>query len=352
MDDFKINSTGPVNKMVDTLTNSIRKRNRLTATGIGVFHSDDRIELSVDGFRNRKENTRVSIDDKWHIGSVTKSITSTLIATLVEEGKLEFNSTLPDLLPSFDIDKSWELCTLHNLLTHTGGFKPDFASDIFYIRSDDPDELRALRKECVQEVMSKPSQYPPGSEFRYSNLGYTVAGLIAEEATNESYQQLLEERIFSRLGLESAGLGAPKGEQPFGHRVRFGFRKPMYPETGLADNSPIMSPAGGLHMSLVDLLRYGKEHLDSTDSSLLQRVTWDFLHQPNMSDYSCGWVVETETWAGGRTLWHNGSNTLWYSLLMLLPEKGSVLAFVTNDGAIAGAEKAFFKAAEQIGKSL
>lgn len=56
--------------------------------------------------------------------------------------------------------------------------------------------------------------------------------------------------------------------------------------------------------------------------------------------------------AGGPLLWHNGSNTLWYALLMLLPARNTVLAFATNDGAIEEAEKAFVGLARQLSEEM
>ena len=206
--------------------------------------------------------------------------------------------------------------------------------------------------------MSAPSISIPGSKFQYANLGYTVVASIAEIATAKNYQTLMTEHIFSKLGLEDVGFGPPNGDkpedQPLGHRIRFGFRTPIDPNKKYADNSPVISPAGGLHMSLFDLVTYGKEHLDEgqSDTSLLKAETWKLLHRPVLNNYACGWINQEKRWANGSILWHNGSNTLWYTLLILIPQKKSVLAFVTNDAAVRKAERAFFKAAEEIANEL
>ena len=68
--------------------------------------------------------------------------------------------------------------------------------------------------------------------------------------------------------------------------------------------------------------------------------------------YAYGWIDWQREWADGRVLWHNGSNTLWYALVMLVPSRNAVLVIVTNDGYLAKAQPEFFNLAESIVKEL
>ena len=107
-------------------------------------------------------------------------------------------------------------------------------------------------------------------------------------------------------------------------------------------------------MTILDLARYGAAHLDGESAvspTLLPHAAWERLHAPVLNDYARGWVRYERDWAGGSVLWHNGSNTLWYALLMLLPAKNTVLAFATNEGAARAAETAFVELAGELGGS-
>ena len=165
--------------------------------------------------------------------------------------------------------------------------------------------------------------------------------------------------MFAPLGLASAGFGPPQGDapnqEPIGHRVLLRwFRLRMDPFETRADNSPVMAPAGAVHMTILDLARYGTAHLDGESApspTLLPHAAWERLHTPVRDDYARGWVRVERDWAGGSVLWHNGSNTLWYALLMLLPARNTVLAFATNEGAIQAAETAFVELARELGGS-
>jgi hypothetical protein len=105
-----------------------------------------------------------------------------------------------------------------------------------------------------------------------------------------------------------------------------------------ADNPPAIASAGRVHCSLDDLARFAMLHLQSATNGLLKPETLAKLHAPpegiktdNPSDsYACGWVVLQRGWAGGTTLMHNGSNTMWYIVMWLAPGKDFAVIAATN----------------------
>jgi CubicO group peptidase (beta-lactamase class C family) len=156
----------------------------------------------------------------------------------------------------------------------------------------------------------------------------------------------MTEKLFKPLHMDTAGFGPPgtkgKIDQPWGHAHKLFTTSPEQ-----TDNPPAISPAGRVHCSLDDLARYALLHLqENATNGLLKPETLARLHKPdgtNVSspsdNYACGWVVLQRGWAGGRTLWHNGSNTMWYIVMWLAPEKNFCVIAATN---VAGddAEKA------------
>ena len=110
-----------------------------------------------------------------------------------------------------------------------------------------------------------------------------------------------------------------------------------------ADNTPIMGPAGSLHMTLSDLLSHGHEHLlgSGGQGRLLKTETYQRLQTPVLDNYAYGWVIDSEQgWAKGPLIWHNGSNSMWYALLVILPALNAVAAVTSNDGRTKIAEQA------------
>lgn len=259
-----------------------------------------------------------------------------------------------DLIPELDIHESWNQCTLYHLLTSTSGLPSNFPLSFLRIKEENPQKLIKLRQEWIAKAMAKPSKTKCGAKFHYSNLGYTVLGFIAEKYTGRPFQELITDRVLKPLGLNCTGFSTPKGmhedEQPMGHRVLFGYRHAVSPFKRVSDNPALIAPAGRLHMSLADLLKYGRSHLDGHENThpLLKKETWNLLHRPYLEDYGCGWVAFDKNLGNGEMIWHNGSNGMWYTLLILVPKTDTVLAFVTNDGAITRAQEKFFEMARQI----
>ncbi len=346
---------GELQRDLQNRVSRLRSDTGLTAVAVAVMVDGQLAGAAVSGERRRDSGISVTVDDRWHIGSITKSMTATLLAVLEDDGLLTRDETLPALLPEIAMAAGWGACTLHHLLTHTAGAPANFSSDVQDVWPDTLEELVAERRRFISGVLAREPQFPCGERFAYSNVGYTIAGHIAETVAGEPYQTLIRNRVFAPLGLLSPGFGAPRGarpdEEPLGHLILLDRRIPIDPFTTRADNSPLIAPAGTVHMTTGDLVRYGAAHLEGefgTEPALLPRSSWERLHTPFLEDYASGWVRYDRDWADGPVIWHNGSNTYWYALLMLLPASNTVLAFTTNDGAIQAAETAFVDLAQQL----
>ena len=137
------------------------------------------------------------------------------------------------------------------------------------------------------KVLAKKPDNPPGEKYAYSNVGYTIAAAMAEKKTGATWEDLVKREVFEPLALTSAGFGPPKSPdetlpQPRGHRPYLGAKIPASDE---ADNSPIMGPAGSVHMSLSDLSTYATEHLRGHlgNGKLLSAETYQRLHAPRLN---------------------------------------------------------------------
>lgn len=316
-----------------------REANDLVAAGLGVIKNGEPAVIAVDGLRKLGGDVAVTADDKWHMGSVTKSMTATMIARLVEAGQLAFGDRLGDLLSGYPMHEDWKRVSLEHFLTHRAGVIPNFPEESFEgDRSvDDFSAVHEKRQHWVKDLLSRKPDFPSGRQFVYSNAGYTVAGLAASEIANSTWEQLMIDELFVPLGMSSAGFGAPRGEQPLGHRIIAETGKKIsYDNTAdNPDNPPFFGPAGNVHVSLKDLLSYGYEHIKGRKgkSSFLSTLTFSRLHTvPDpLEPYAFGWAVSGELSHKGSFLKHAGSNTIWYAMIYLSPFENTVIAFVTNE---------------------
>ena len=318
-----------------------------------VMHKGQIIAQSQSGVRQKGKQDKIQSTDKWHIGSITKSMTASMIGRLVDKNQLDFDATIAELLPNqkSQIDIAWYPVKLIELLQHTSGAKGNFNIPTMLNNSfADETALLQAREKAVLGALSKSPQDAPNTTFAYSNLGYTIAAYIAEQATNKSWETLVQEELFAPLQLTSAGFGAPKGEQPWGHATRFFlFTSAADPQSPGSDNTPIIGPAGTVHMSIRDLAHYGQMHLDALNgsTSFMSATTERRLHTPSEltkhnERYAAGWIIiPPRTPLDGEVLFHNGSNTMWYAFLIVEPKHDIVAAFTTNTGTIEESEAQF-----------
>lgn len=290
--------------------------------------------IHTTGPRFKGSEQSVPENARWHVGSITKSFTATLLARMTERGVIDFTTPLGTLLPELapEMHPDWQSLTLTEILSHTAGLRPNF-TDAEMEEPGGPDHMLA-RLIRLRAHWAKPLPGTRGS-FAYSNMGYVLAGLIAETRTGLPWQDLILREIAGPLNLTSIGFGAPSGAaDPWGHTARFLRQTPVEPTDLWSDNPAWLGPAGTLHMSLADLLTWGQTHMRACRGEMpdfLSAETCTLLHTPVSSGYALGWVVDDLAWLGGGIIHtHNGSNTMWFAQLAYAPERDLVLAVVIN----------------------
>jgi CubicO group peptidase (beta-lactamase class C family) len=271
-----------------------------------------------------------------------------MIARLVESGRMKWTDTIGERFSDASIHEDWKPVTPQQLLNHTSGAPANFSFTVMLKRPALGPECTKERRKAVMNVITEKPAHPPGEKYAYSNVGYTIAGAMAESATGVSWEDLVKREVFEPLELTGAGFGPPKSpaktlDQPRGHRGIRGWKTSASDEE---DNTPIMGPAGTVHMTLSDLCKYATEHLRGEVGAckLVAAETYKRLHTPALHNNACGWVVKQPTDEIPYSVyWHNGSNTMWYALVVFIPGKNMVVAVTSNDGDIEQAESAAWK---------
>jgi CubicO group peptidase (beta-lactamase class C family) len=324
-------------KQIESLLEPIREKYKVPGIVAGIVEDDELKMVAAVGVRKFGSPEAITVIDKLHLGSDTKAMTATLLAELVEQKKLSWDSRVGDVFPDVapQLHADYRSVTLAQLLTHRAGLP---ANGPWWSLGKGP--LVNQRETLLNVVLSRPPVHSPGSRYLYSNVGYVIAGHMAEQVTGQSWEELMAARLFHPLKMSSAGFGSPgpknKVDQPWGHRVVSGSV-----EASQADNDPAMGPAGTVHCSLSDWARFVALHLQGARSkgTLLTAETFKVLHTPpSEQDYAFGWIVTERPWAKGSALAHSGSNTMWYATVWIAPARNAAFLAVANHGGDAGRE--------------
>ena len=311
-----------------------------------IFEGDAIVASGAVGVRKRGEASKVTVDNRFHIGSCTKAMTATLCAMLVEQGKLSWDRTLAEAFPEFKskMNQKYRGVTLEQLLTNRGGVPGDIMKDevwgkLWAYRGP----AMGSRKLLMESLLVEEPEAMPGEKFIYSNAGFSIAGHMAERAMGKSWEDLMKEKIFGPLKMNSAGFGAPGVKnaltQPRGHKAD-GTAVEIGPG---ADNPAGIGPGGIVHCSIADWGKFVGMHLQK---KMLKAETFEKLHKP-VGDYAMGWMVTKRPWANGPVFTHAGTNTMWYAVVWASPTDNFAVLVMCNQGG-DGAAKACDEAASKL----
>ncbi|HXY08704.1 MAG TPA: serine hydrolase domain-containing protein [Terriglobales bacterium] len=251
------------------------------------------------GLANVELQAPVKPETVFQSGSVGKQFTATAVMMLVEQGKIGLEDPVTKYLKG--APATWQQVTIRELLSHTAGFT-DYPKN-FDFRKD------YSESQMLKVVEGIPLAFPPGTKWRYSNLGYLTLGIIIHQVTGEFYGDFLQQRIFQPLGMTTTRIISEADIIPnraAGYRLVKGELK----------NQEWVSPVvnttadGSLYFSILDLAKWDAA-LYTQD--LLKRSSLDQMWtvaklkngQPNPDHYGFGWFIESKD--GHRLISHDGA---------------------------------------------
>ncbi|WP_052492482.1 serine hydrolase domain-containing protein [Leucobacter komagatae] len=301
--------------------------------------------VASTGVTNSRTGVETSRDALCQIGSVTKLVTSTMIMQLREEGKLDLDTLITDLLPDTKLSTQDDgTITVHHLLTHTSGINGDVFTDTG--RGDDCIEKYVALLKDAEPLFS------PGNGWSYCNSGFVVLGRIIELLDGRTWDASVQARISARLDLQHF-LTLP--EQIMSHRYQHGHtREPGSTVWSPAARTALMrsvGPAGIINSSVDDMLDFGRSFLrdgrGTGGTALLSPESVRLMFEPQVDlgdadalspQWGLGWILDE--WEGHRVVWHGGTtigNKAWFQVL---PEDGVVIVVFCNGGVAnaAGAD--------------
>jgi D-alanyl-D-alanine carboxypeptidase len=324
------------------------------AVGYAVIGPKGVTALEVGGRRRTTSADLVTTDDAWHIGSNTEAMTAVLYAKLVEQGRAVWGADVTTLFPEFKADPAWKDATIEAFLSHRAGVSDiGLIDEGWLIRtSHDKRPEPEQRTEVMQRILGRPPAGKPG-DYEYSNLDYVIVGAAIERIAKMSWENAITANLFLPLNLNSAGFGAPTGDEPWGHEIAGnGDFDPIDPAKGVSDNPAVMAPGGQVHISLPDYAKFIQLFL-TNGGGYISPASLSKLCRPQDAlpdGDGLGWRVELlRAWAKGPVLAHEGSNTLWRALAEVAPARPLAIVVVTNAGGEPGARAVQMMSARLIG---
>jgi len=304
--------------------------NRLGIPGaaIAITQGDTVVHLKGYGVAD-PAGAKVTAQTPFYIGSISKSITAVAVMQLVEAGRLELDTPVVNYLPWFRLANKTESdkITLRHLLNQTSGISTKDGNRYWGSQEKLETVIRGLKAIALN--------HPPGEKFQYSNINYSIAGLLIEKASGEKYGDYIKRHVFAPLKMnhsytqenEALGNGLAKG-----HYYMFGG---VFAGTG--SSPPVYLASGFILSSAEDMAHYLIAHINAGhygDASILSANGVSILHstapEKNHSSfhYAMGWSVKNRNHT--TILAHNGDTGYFHGIVLMVKEMGLGVVLLTN----------------------
>jgi CubicO group peptidase (beta-lactamase class C family) len=335
------------------LAELVRAQSGVPGLALAVVRGGRIVDAAATGTTSLENGRPLTLDDGFEWGSLTKSVTGTVLARLFADGVLSPETTIAQAFPNLPMREGYRAVTLAQLMRHEAGLPPytqltpAIAARLRGYAGGEAEKRLAF----VADLLQEEPVAAPGAQFIYSNADITVATAMAEQATGKDWRALVREYVFVPAGMTGAGFGAPaSAERPDanrGHLARPG--QPLVPAPfGLyADVNTVLGPAGSVSSPIADLARYALFHMagEQAGAGGIPAGTFATLHRADPASveaaaggrYNYGWAIATNgVLPGQRSYWHNGSNGTFYAELHVLPDTDLAVMIMANAGGAIG----------------
>jgi CubicO group peptidase (beta-lactamase class C family) len=307
---------------------------------VAVVAGDEVVLAEGYGLRDVEGGLPATADTLYAIGSVTKSFTSALVGTLADEGKLDLDQPVWELLPEFRLADPARTAsvTVRDLLAHRTGLpRHDFG---WY-----GEDLDVTREDLVRRLRHLQANQALRARWQYQNWMYTTAGALAGRLAGSSWEEAVRERLLAPLGMERTRLScAERASDP----DRAGPYVEQQGELSLVAcrEFPAMSPAGSLHSSAREMALWLRMQLAGGavgERRVLEESTARELQSAQMvlpeggpdrevlaHRYAMGWF--TDVYRGHRRLHHGGNIDGFSARVTFFPDDDFGVVVLANLG--------------------
>ena len=323
---FGQSQTEQITKLIDTYTDY-----KTFNGSVLVAENGKVIYKKGFGFANMEWDIPNAPNTKHRLGSITKQFTGMLILQLAEDDKIDLQAPITKYLPDYP-KANGDIITIHHLLTHTSGI-PNYTSfpDFFQNKSRNP----YTPTEFVKEFSEMDLDFAPGERFSYSNSGYFLLGVLIEKISGKTYEQMLQEKIFTPLNMMDSGFdhhGTILKNRATGYEKSGG----EFVNSRYLDMS-IPYAAGSLYSTVENLYLWDQALYSN---KLLSKASMDLFfgeHIKAMNGYyGYGWAIGSETLGNTEerieTISHGGGINGFNTLITRAPSDKSLIVLLNNTG--------------------
>jgi CubicO group peptidase (beta-lactamase class C family) len=321
----------------DDFVDSIMRDWKVPGLAISVVKDGEVIFSQGFGKRDVDGGLEVTPQTLFPIASCTKAFTTTSMAILADEGKLDWDTPVKHYLPTFKLYDLFasEHITPRDLVTHRSGLP---RHDLMWYNSS------STRQELFDRLQFLEPNKDLRAVLQYQNLMYMVAGYLVGQLANQSWEDFVQQRIFDPLGMSSSLFSTSDAQETADFSFPYKEEKDEVKNIPFYEGQWSIAPAGAIVSSIADMNRWVLFHLNKgkhegeqivSENQVIQMhgpqmvapITFPFAEIP-ITSYGLGWFVEP--YRGHMMAEHGGNIDGFSSLVTLLPEQNVGVVILTN----------------------
>lgn len=318
-----------INKEIEKLC----RAHKAVGVNVVLFNNKEILYSYNYGYINKESDLRSTDDSLYMIGSNTKVITALCIFKLLEENKLSLNDDIKKYIPEFKVNSffEYEKITVENLLMHRSGL----IADLYNITHESPDGYHAVIETLKDTYLTA----VPGQMFAYSNIGYTLLGIIIERISGMTYCEYVKKEIASPLGINIHFLKNDKEKNPFSSVISLNYNKKGKAIVDFTSTLAYIPSGTCTYMSMNDFVRLGQIFLNKS-KTILKKETLELMEKLNTTEpidneaVNIGYgLIHNQFNFGeniGKILGHGGDTICHHSMFNYIPDLNIGVAVFTN----------------------
>ncbi len=312
---------------------------------VGAIVGDDPVLLKGFGHRDREGGLPVTENTLFAIGSATKAFTCFALATLVDEGKLEWDKPVVNYLPGLQLydQSATQRITARDLVTHRSGLP---RHDLVWYNNQS-----ISRSDLMQRVRYLQPSKDLREVFQYNNNMYAMAGYLLGQLTESTWEEAVRKRILEPLGMRNTNFSVHDSQNAPDFALPYQVHDEEIEKMSFRDIE-VMGPAGSINSSVADMTRWLQVFLKRGEfggERLLQENTIKDLISPQMAvarlptedlilpaGYGMGWGLSS--YQGKYRVAHGGNIDGFSALVTFFPydDLGIVVLANQNGSALPG----------------
>jgi CubicO group peptidase (beta-lactamase class C family) len=320
----------------DVVTQGLTKIN-VPGAAVAVVKDNDLIYAKGFGYRDLEKKLPMTADTLMAIGSSSKAFTTFALGTLVDQGKIDWDTPLRNYIPWFRLydAEAGERLTPRDLVTHRSGLP---RHDLVWYNN-----FTSTREQLVRSLAFLPPTTDLRERWQYNNLMFLTAGYLVETLTGKPWEDSVRSLVFNPLGMTRSNFSVADSQKDSDFALPYDEREGKLVKIPFR-NITTVGPAGSINSSANEMAHWVMVHINNgkyKDAQVVNPVTLNDMHaaymptgntstRPDISpaDYGLGWFIDT--YRGHQRVEHGGNIDGFSALVSLFPQDGLGFVVLTN----------------------